>query len=666
MIIIDFETRSRADLKKVGTDMYCNDPSTEIICMAAAMADPLDTRQWLWFPEKGQLLFSPLLKALGTDMNYVAAHHARFDQGIWEYIGVPDHGFPKLAQNRWYCTSAQARVNALPAGLDDATQALNSKHKKSHAGQQLIKKLCIPQPDGSFNMDPTLLNEMYAYCMADVQATKDLINSCRLLSPEEHEDWLVNERINDRGIKVDLPLAKCASQYADAETIQIALELAKLTQGAVTKHTQNQRIKKWMLPLVNREVEKLTVVYKNGERKNSLAKDIRANLLDRADAGDIELADEVYNVIACLDEGNMSSVAKFKRMIDMSEPATHRVHGAFMYAGAGTLRYTSRGLQVHNFKRDCYSPEDSSSMRNMMLGGGKLADGTVMQTLGKLLRPAIIPATGKVLIVGDWASIEGRGLPFLANDHRANQKLELFKQIDNDPSLPDMYERADHNRQVGKVKELALGYGGAGGAFRSMARNYGVYLPSAEIDRAVKDWRRRNDWAPDFWNKLERAARLAIQNPLVEYTAGLVAYTYVPDLIEGTLMCKLPGDHWIQYPKARVERVQTDYGMKWQISALKANWGFNKDSGEWSRFTLWRGLLAENVTQAFCAALLRWALRFIDHVVLHCHDEIVLEVPATEAQYWQSELQKVMEDGPLWAIGLPLKAPAKIMTRYGK
>ena len=672
LLIVDFETKSRVDLKTAGTDTYVADPSTDILCAAFAFADPSDTRSWVWQPSDGKMPFAlweivhDHLEAGGL----LAAHNARFDQGIWECIAADTveeggYDFPVARQNQWYCTSAQARVNALPANLDDATRALDSTHRKDHTGSQLIRKLSIPQADGTFNQDPTLLAQMAAYCLDDVLATKDLVNGCRVMNAIEHEDWLVNERINDRGVRIDAPLAEACTEYAQAEAAEIGAELSALTHGVVTKHTQNQRIKKWVLERVNREVEKLTVTYKGGERKNSMAKDIRRGILDRADAGEIQITDEVYNVVACLDDGNKSSVSKFKRMVERLDSETGRVHGSFMYAGAATLRYTSRGLQLHNFRRDSMDVDTVEEVRAAMLAGHTLSSIDIMDKLSRMLRPTLIPEKDKIFVVGDWSSIEGRALPWLSGDPRAQDKLDAFERGD------DLYVKAAKDagvgdRQVGKVIELSLGYGGSVGAFNSMAKNYGVYLPEHEIKRIVKSWRRVNSWAENFWNELEKAAMTAIRHPHLPQSAGRIQYVFYPELMCGSLVCVLPSGDTITYPRARIEKVQTDYGVKSQITALKANWKPSAEDTEWPRFRLWRGLLAENVTQAFCAALLRDKLALFNNSVLHCHDEIALEVPIVEAKKWSAILQAEMETNPAWAQNLPLKAEPKIMTRYGK
>ena len=675
ILIIDFETKSRVDLAAAGGDNYASDPSTDILCFAAApyedRADEADL--YLdWAPGDGPLPIkwqAAVVKHLRKG-GLIAAHNARFDQLIWECVAREEYLFPEIPTKNWYCSMAQCRVNAIPASLDNAARALDTPHKKNKDGNALIRYLCIPDKvSGQFNTNAEKLKRFRAYCVDDVLATRDVMKACRMLSPAEHEDWLASERVNDHGIRIDRELATLATQCAEVEAEALGHELSQLTIGAVTKATQHQRIAKWILPRLTPDVEKLTVVYKDGVRKNSLAKDIRTGILDRADEGLLDISDEAYNVLAVLDEGSRSSVSKFRAMVDRATPDTDRVHGAFIYAGAATLRYTSRGLQLHNMRRDAASPKEAEDALRLLRSGRKPTRYNVMDALSKLLRPALIPDEGKVFVVGDWKAIENRCLPWLTDDPRAEKKLDVFRAFDAafrcGEKTTDTYEVAaadagTDDRQVGKVIELSLGFGGANGAFNSMAKNYGVFLPDNEVTRIVKNWRRANPWAQDFWHGLERAARRAIRAGEGAY--GKIKYFFIPELMGGSLLCEMPGGHFITYPKARIQEIEG----RDTITALKANWTPAADDKEWPRFKLWGGLLAENVTQAFAAALLRNAIKQTEHVALHCHDELALEVPEKEAQAASKQLQKVMEQAPEWATGLPLLAPPSIMKRYGK
>lgn len=344
ILVLDYETRSRVNLKTQGADTYATDPSTDILCLAMAFTDTPE-QWWLWIQMDGKPPRDMCL-ALRTHVaagGLVAAVNARFDRLIHGCIGAPDYGLPPIPLEQWYCVSAQCRVSALPASLDDAARALDTPHKKSAAGDALIRQLCVPQADGSFDNDPAKLEALGVYCVDDVLATLDVMDSCRLLSPAEHLDWIINERINDRGVRVDIPLAQAATRCAAVELEALSKELHQLTNGVVDRPTQHARIKSFLKPRLPEAALDCMRGYKAGQAKLSLDKDIREELLGRHDAGMLELDPVTYNVLAVLHEGSMSSVAKFKTMALRADPETERVHGAFIYAGASTLRFCVAG-----------------------------------------------------------------------------------------------------------------------------------------------------------------------------------------------------------------------------------------------------------------------------------------------------------------------------------
>lgn len=691
IIILDFETRSKCDLKKEGVYNYASHHSTQILCLAVSYASPEENEEWLWYPSEEKEMPDEMAFVI-EDATLVMAHNAAFDRLIYEYIAEPDHNAPVIPAAYWYCTSAQARVNALPAGLDGLTSCLDSKFKKDHSGSALIRLLSIPNKlTGEFNEDPVKLKEMGEYCLGDVRATKAAVNSIRSMTQGEHEDWLVSEEINERGIKIDREMAQAAQEYAAEEQEAIGAYLSDLTGGIVTKHSQTIRARDWVFRMVKdtpdeERITNIMTVYKTDPqtkevtKKFTLDKNARTQLIDLSDMNEIVLSNEVYGVLEGINDGSKSSVAKFKNMLLRADPDTDRVYGAFVYAGASqTLRFASRGLQLHNMIRDCFNPKEAEDLKFKMCYALPLTlndeDLPVMATLGKLLRPALIPEEGHVFVVGDWSSIEARVLPWLANTPKAEKRLDLFR------ADKDVYKLAasaiyktkeddinDKQRQTGKVAELALGYGGAAGAFSSMAKQFGITdLSDGAISQIVNAWRDENQWAVDFWNALEKAAKRAIRNPNQEFFVGRVSYIFLPNLIEGTLICRMPDDMIIQYPMARLEMKETPYGKKLSITAMKAGWTPKADATEWPRVGLWRGLLAENIAQAFAAKLLRWLLKeFRDSVVGHVHDEAILEVLRHMGAPTRDLLQIVMERGPAWAEGLPLKAEPVIMGRYGK
>ena len=657
MLILDLETRSKCNLLEEGAYKYALDPSTEIICIGYKLDDIEGCVEHSY-----DLPFFILQYMEGDGL--VAAHNAQFDRLVWESC-VPAR---PIAPGRWYCTSAQMRVNAMPGSLADASRALFGNSRKDVKGSALIKLLSIPREDGTFNKDPALIQEMKDYCLQDVRATDDIMRATRWMSQTEFRDYRNSETINGDGVCIDRLLATSATKYAGVEARELARRLSAVTNGDCTKHTQVQRIKQWVLSRVSEDVRAMMVVYQKDVKKYSLDKAIRQRILSANEEHIINLRADVAEVIQILDDGNKSSVSKFAKMVSLADNEDDRVRGAFVYAGASqTLRFASRGLQLHNFKRDCLSSDDAETLISTMLKDEPIPN--TMLTLAKALRPAIVAEDDHMLIVGDWSSVEAIALPWLADSDEADARLDVFRKKE-DIYLKTSDELSLNDRQLGKVVELSMGFGGAAGAFNAMAANYNVFVSPHRVKEIVKLWRNRNQWAETFWNALEKAAKRAIADPGEVFMAGRVSYQFYPDLIGGTLVGTLPGGTTIQYPKAKLEQVESEYGPRTNITALKANWKPAQGEKEWPRVTLWRGLLAENVTQAFCAALLRdaidRALKQDFPVVAHVHDELVGEVHMREAEKAKDQLQQIMEETPSWAPNLPLTAKVTIMPRYGK
>ncbi len=509
--------------------------------------------------------------------------------------------------------------------------------------------------------------EMIAYCEQDVRSMREISKAMRQLTDEELLDYHVNERINDRGVLLDLPLAQAAIKYAATEMEEIENLVQDITNGDISS-VRSPRMKAWVMERVGEQALKLMEVYKDGEKKYSIDKTVRANLLILAKENADEIPAHVADVIQCADDLWASSVAKFSRLGELADEDDHRVRGAFVFAGgSATGRASSYGAQVHNFTRKCAAEPDD--VRHAMVRGHSVVPRfgvRVTDVLKGMLRPALIPAPGKQFVVADWSAVEARVTAWASADPQAEEVLDTFRAgkdiyireaagIYRVPyeEIAEEYEQTDQSdrRQIGKVAVLSLGFGGSIGAFSAMGRVYKVYMPESDARRIVDAWRRANSWAVRYWAKLEDAYTRALRNPGREFSAGRVTYLY-----DGQhLWYALPSGRILCYPFAKFEGDEITY--------IKAAWKPAADAKEWPRARLWKGLACENITQAIAHDLLRHSLRQLDDVVLHVHDEIVLETADPDAP---NTLKQVMCTPPDWAAGLPLNAGVKTMTRYGK
>ena len=624
MLFLDFETKSACDLKKHGVYNYAQDLSTEVLCMSYAF-DTGDVQTWT--PDQ------PFPDAVRNYTGQIRAHNSTFERLIFWY--VLDINF-KLEQ--FYCTATQARANCLPGSLEDIGRALSAKMKKDHRGKQLIRQCCLPP----YNTE--LIPELIKYCEQDVRAMREVSLALRQLSDEELRDYQINERINDKGLLVDVPLCNAAINYASVELDDIQ-SLVKDITGISS--ARSPKLKLWVAERIDPELMMV-------DDKLSLNKNVRTALLQ------LDLPDEVLDVVQCIDDISASSVAKFKRMAQLSDIEDYRVRGAFVFnGGAATGRASSYGVQLQNMARVC--AKDPVAVRKAMMAGDDLSayGNRITDVLKGMIRPSIIPAKGNVLVVADWAGIEARCNPWLSNHIASEAKLDIFRSggdvyVENAKSTFNTKEVTKDQRFIGKIQELALGFSGGGGAFASMARIYGLEMSEHQIKRMINGWRVANPWMMPYGQDLERAYMSAMRHKGHEFSAGRVTY-----LFDGNhLWYILPSSRILCYPFARIEDGSVTY--------LKAAFKPAADAEEWPRARLWQGIAQENCAQATANDLLRYSLRQLDNVIAHIHDEIVVECKTEDAEQISKQMVDVMCNPPSWAKGLPLEIEISIMERYGK
>lgn len=614
---VDFETRSTCDLKVAGVYNYAQDLKTEVICMSYAFGD---AEVQTWTPDQ------PFPDSIKNHKGQIRAHNAAFERLIFWYVLQINFDL-----EQFYCTATQARANCAPGSLEDVGRFAGADMKKDRRGDYLVRQCCIPPYNEAFTA------ELIEYCEQDVRAMRAVSLAMRQLSDDELLDYHVNERINDRGVKVDIALCRAAIRYADAELAEIQSIVTEITGGLAVR---SPRMREWVLARVTDEQKKLMWV---GERY-SIDKAVRANLLACDD-----LDPDVREVVQCADDLWASSIAKFKRLQELADVEDDRVRGAFVFAGgSATGRASAYGAQVHNFTRK--TAKDPAGVREDMVAGRAIVPvhgRRVTDVLKGMLRPALIGN----FTVADWSAIEARVNPWMSG--MGEEKLKQFSQDIYKINAAATFgcsvdDVTDDQRQIGKVQELSCGYAGGVGAFAAMGRAYGIHLSEPDARRMVDAWRRNNQWAVRYWSELERAYTSAMHTPNAEFSAGRVTYLFDRQ----HLWYILPSGRVLCYPFAKLEEDG--------ISYCKAAWKPAADAKEWPRARLWKGLACENITQAVANDVLRHALRQLDNVVLHVHDEIVLEDGDADL------LRQVMCASPPWAPDLPLKAEVKQMTRYGK
>lgn len=733
---LDYESKSRTNLITDGVYNYARCSSTKILMFSWAFNDE-DFVIWLPgmpFPDRIKAHF-----AKGRPRS-VHAHNAAFERLMTWYVLFND--VPELADmdlppiDMFYCTAAQARLRALPGALEDLGRCLRLKVQKDKRGKDLIKFFCIPQKnydaykrlctalkcapvyappvlaeDGTIGPDeisdnfvdparhPKEFKLFISYCLDDGVVERDAARYSHPMTDTEFANYVISEKINDRGLKVDHEFAARAMNYAEAERDALNAEVHQITEGAARTAKSHASIKNWLSRWTDEEsaeyVERLRkdmtryiTDRRTGETevKTSTDKSVRHNILSREAEIPGTYPLPVIELMEVLDEAGRSSISKYEAMVKRHDPETSRVCGAYMFAGASqTQRDSSKGLQVHNFVRRC--EKEPLKLRRRIMDNEHLGDG-VLDLLASMLRPSIIADTGMTFVCGDWSSIEARVLPWLTLHPAAEKILDIFRAGD------DVYKVAaadifgirvegvdDHQRQVGKVAVLSLGYQGGVRAFQALARNYRLQI-SDEMAETVKEaWRHTNPWARQYWAKLEATAMKAVRSPGNSFQVGRVYYHCIDNNGFKTLYAILPDGTTLSYPDVRIDVEENGPGRaKRKLSAIKANWHPKADEIEWPRIDLYGGLFAENNTQATAAAVLRlfrarvandtdlimWAGGEESPMVGHTHDEGLLEVLAEFAERARERTAAHMLTAEPWMQDLPLDAEIWIADRYGK
>ena len=706
IVFFDLETRSDVDLGRHNLHRYARDSSTEILVATFHFPDGTEgiwapERRWTGDPTYDAVISDDLVHVWNRwvkDGGLVCAWNIQFDRTILKYVQSP-LTCPKIEQT--LCAQTMAENYSLPGRLGNAGAALGVEIQKDSAGKGLIKQLSIGQVP--WNPKPDTLWAFWQYALRDTVALKAAFDKCRPWTAEEWTDYHVVERMNERGIPIDVGFAKCAAQFAAAIETELNSEIVRVTGDKLMTLSKSQRKIAWLrAQLAGTELEAAlqVTVKRKGKKaqswstgKNAIrALKQRYDELDQVDAVPVapEVWDHVTQFMDILDRGNGVATKKFVTMLD-----THvdgKLYHQYRCSPTITGRHAARGVQLDNVLRKGLPKvdgiEDSAdwAIDKLAMGHSTVVTETfglpLAKVLARLIRPTILaPTDDTYLVWGDWSAIEARVLPWLA---KAEDYLDVFRKgeciycqdaMDIFPNAwPDwqtLYhaykegdDKATYCRLVGKVARLALGYQGGVVALGNMARTYDLIL-DARLLRRIKDtFRAANSWLTQFWSRLNDAAWTCVNAPGIERTVGRLRYCrYGQDLV-----CWLPDGRPIVYPQVRIRRVFKEVlDREVDVITYRKIWSKQAIRGE-----IYGGVLTENATQGVATgSLLRALLRRLDgegfDLRASKHDEVLLATRTGEdPQDVADQLKLRMEETPEWAEGLPLKADVRWGAYYGK
>lgn len=646
-LFLDLETYSETPITH-GTHKYAE--TAEVLLVAYAFDDePVEVMD---LTERGSL---DSVQMMIDTADKVVIHNSAFDRTVLRHCGV------HMPLDKVEDTMVIALAHGLPGSLGALCDVLGVPQDKAKdkAGKKLIHLLTKPRPKNvklrraTRDTHPEEWAAFIEYARLDVDAMRVVY---RLL-PDwnrhggERALWLLDQKINDRGIAIDVELANAALRAFQRSSRDLAERTRILTNGAVGSLTQRGKFLEHL---------EQTLAFTTPDLKKGTV----STLLQGT------LTPEVRELLEIRQQASATSPAKYKVLLKATS-ADGRLRGTLQFCGASrTGRWGGRLFQPQNLPRPAIGNLRDEELQRaidmgidaMKLDCEDLIFDNVSELCSSAVRGALIASPGHKLVVSDLSNIEGRVLAWLAGEE---WKTEAFKQFDAGVGH-DLYKLAyaksfnkkaedvtKDERQIGKVQELALGYQGSVGAFSSMAALYGVFLPEDEVKRIVEAWRKAHSAVVALWYDLERAVKDAIRAPNKRFTVRDLSIGYK----DNWLRIKLPSGRYLCYPNAGLNEGSIVYE------------GVNQYTKKWETIETYGGKLVENVVQAVARDVLASGMFRAEAagyaVCLHVHDELITETPDTD-EYSVDELSRIMSTNPGWSLGLPLAAAGFETRRYKK
>ena len=664
-LILDIETRSDINLAKRDLWTYAHSIHTGINCVVLLSDGKPQLYDWTDCQNPRSPKMIKLYDRLQREG--FTAHNAKFEKWVLEAVYKWELN-PLLID----CTMARCAYFNLPQGLDAALRALKAPQlKDTGAAYKVMKQLCKVDERGKY-IEPSdnheAYKQLYDYCVNDCEVTAWLDKTLPKLPPSEREIWLLDERINKRGIPIDWFLIENACNLIEREAQAYDHKIFELTDGALNSAREVGKLADWLSEQIGDVA--------------SVNKETLDELLDNQ-----TLPPKVREVLAIRRQSGLSSLAKFRTIQKAMDGVDHRIRDNFWYFGAHTGRWTGKGAQTHNMAKGC-DIELCEALHLSDFDYIKAMYDKPLESLKNAIRGAFYSDAGgldgadNVFIGVDLSQIEAKCAAWLSGDTRKlllyEGGLDVYCDFASTLFGRKITRQDTLERNVGKVAELSFNFGGGVGALERNCVKYSVDLVALcknitpnqrELDKAegALDW---------YYNKQEgklpRLQATTLDVIKQRWRAQNVATVRMWDELFNGFKAAI-------YDGSLIKIRKTPQGSGRVISLPSGNERFYRDicidgnyvsyAGGRGRKELTKGKLFENVVQSLDREIIVYYMLQADKfapIIHHSHDEYMLKVSEKEADDVHGKLIQLHRKTPKWTKGLPITFETWKDKRYSK
>lgn len=714
------EGNKKKGLTLIGVYNYVLHPSFEPLSLAYNLKNGDGARIWRFGDRNPEDLFAWVKSYRGdqppeSTQGLLESWHNFFEVSVWNLYCVPKLGWPPLYLDQMRDAMAKAALEGYPQKMDNAAQVLRLVNQKDPAGGPLITKLTMPKkptkkdPAKRWTRQtaPADFLKFDAYNIGDIMTEGEASTRIPDLPPRELEIWRVDQRINHRGMQIDLVAVENCIAIIEQAMVRYNAELSRITNYHVKSYTKVADTLRWLQT--------------QGVHLDGLDEEVVTEELTKPHSW---VVNRVLKIRQTLSFG---SVKKLYGMRYQTCP-DGRLRGQFRYAANHTHHWAGQDVQVMNLVKGKFNKTEQVEFalgiiasRNLEYLEGVFANGPpwdkddnvamdALDVIANCLRSMIVAAPGTRLITADYNAIQAVITAAMAGE---KWQLDVFhthgKIYETTASMltgkPLQFyldyrkEKEKHHpdRQLyGKIPTLANGFGAYVGGWRRFD-DEGILGSDEEVKALIfKTWAKNPNicelWGGQTRNKfgkdrlgnranesqecfgLEGAAVKAALNHGVCYPYRGVMYQRQGN----NLYCQVPGGGApMVYHDIKLEPSKRPHARAWELELSYMGWNSNatKGKGGWVRMDLYGGVLTQNAVakthREFQAdTLVALEKTGIYLPVHHAHDENVTQVEDGRGNV--EEYLTIVNRRKPWAVDdwgrpWPIKAPSADETyRYGK